>query len=1121
MATRQKVKKSSIDPLWYKEAILYELRVRSFYDANGDGIGDFAGLTEKLSYLQDLGVTALWLLPFYPSPMRDDGYDISDYCDVHADVGTLDDFKEFLDEAHNRGLRVITELILNHTSDQHPWFQRARKAQANSVERNFYVWSDTPEPYQEARIIFKDFERSNWTWDPIAKAYFWHRFFSHQPDLNFDNKAVKKAILKVVDFWLGLGVDGLRLDAVPYLYEREGTNCENLAETFAFLEELRRHVDQNFEDRMLLAEANQWPEDAVRYLEGGNKCHMAYHFPIMPRMFMALHMEDRFPITEILSQTPAIPDNCQWGMFLRNHDELTLEMVTDDERDYMYEAYAKDPHARINLGIRRRLAPLLNDNRRKIELLNMLLFSLPGTPIIYYGDEIGMGDNVHLGDRNGVRTPMQWSADRNAGFSRANTQRLFLPVIVDPEYQYESINVETQQGNLSSPLWWMKRLIALRKQSHAFGRGSFQILEPANHSVFAFIREYNEEKILVVANLSRYTQYVELDLLNYEGYVPIELFGRVHFPIISHAPFVLTPGPHTVFWFFLEHPQQTTQKKDVPTKLAEISINEGKLLWDEKDRRAFENIIVNYIQTRRWFGGKARKIKTANIVDIINWRSLDEPTALLIIDVNYNDGLTESYNLPVTYNLSESKSILDESQLNIIALIKSNKKKQQEEQASGRLIDATLSDEYCHSLLQLFERKNTLKTGTSKLYSHLTKWLRKEAPIKDEDYNYRLLTSEQSNTSIIYNERLILKLFRRSCVGRNPDLEISRFLTEECNFAHTPKVAGWIEYSDKNSKVRTLASLSEYIPNTRDAWSYAREEIKRYFERILPRCGIMPAPVFKGSIIDLINYEPLEIIYELLGVFAQSAGLLGRRTAELHLALSANTENEYFTPESYTAMYQRSVYQTMRNQMQQVIRQLKRNMMNLTEPVHSMAYHLIASEKVILNRFDEFKTRKIKALRIRNHGDYHLGQVLYTGKDFYVIDFEGEPMKPLSERLRKHSPIRDVASMIRSFYYAAAVNMMEELENGALTSVARGSIGAWAEVWAQYVTRAFLKSYVENAAGACFMPKDQTELLTLINVYIIEKALYEVSYELNNRPSWLRIPLSGIFSIIERKNNDQ
>src|SRR6516225_1212953 len=550
------------DALWFKDAIIYELHVKTFHDSNADGIGDFRGLIQKLDYLQELGVTAIWLLPFYPSPLRDDGYDIADYCDVNPNFGTLDDFRAFLAEAHKRGLRVITELVINHTSDQNPWFQKSRRATRGSPDREFYVWSDTPEKYSETRVIFKDFETSNWTWDPLAKAYYWHRFYSHQPDLNFDNPAVHEAVEKVCDYWLGMGVDGLRLDAVPYLYEREGTNCENLPETHAYLKRLRAHVDQKFPGRLLLAEANQWPEDAVAYFGNGDESHMNFHFPLMPRMFMALQMEDRFPIIDILEQTPPIPDNCQWAMFLRNHDELTLEMVTDEERDYMWRVYANDPHARINLGIRRRLAPLLANNRRKIELLNALLFSMPGTPIIYYGD------NIYLGDRNGCRTPMQWSPDRNAGFSHANPQQLHLPVIIDPEYHYEAINVENQQKNLSSLLWWMRRVIAMRKNFKAFSRGLIEFLYPENAKVLAFLRRYEDETVLGVVNLSRFSQFVELDLSKFAGHVPMEVFSRNLFRPIRKSRYVITLGPHAYYWFALHAPTDTrraSKKHVVPT----------------------------------------------------------------------------------------------------------------------------------------------------------------------------------------------------------------------------------------------------------------------------------------------------------------------------------------------------------------------------------------------------------------------------------------------------------------------------------------------------------------------------------------------------------------------------
>ena len=542
--------------LWYKDAIIYELHVRTFYDSDGDGIGDFAGLTAKLDYLRDLGVTAIWLLPFYPSPLRDDGYDIADYTGVHPDYGTLRDFKAFLAEAHRRGLRVIIELVLNHTSDTHEWFQRARHARPGSAARNFYVWSDTPQAYKEARVIFRDFESSNWTWDPVARAYYWHRFYSHQPDLNYRNPAVIQAVARVLDFWLRLGVDGVRLDAVPYLVEAEGTVSENLPETHDVLKRLRRHVDERFADRMLLAEANQWPEDAAAYFGEGDECHMAFHFPLMPRLFMGIRQENRFPIVDVLAQTPAIPEHCQWALFLRNHDELTLEMVTEEERLFMYRAYTRDPQARINLGIRRRLAPLMDNDRRRIELLNCLLLTLPGSPIIYYGDEIGMGDNVHLGDRNGVRTPMQWTADRNAGFSTADPTQLYLPVISDPVYSYQAVNVEAQERQPGSLLATMKHLIATRKRSPAFGRGDVEFLRPRNHSVLAYLRRHGDDTLLIVANLSGRSQPAELPLAPYEGCVPVEMLGGTRFPPIGRTPYFLSLGPYTFYWFALERAER-------------------------------------------------------------------------------------------------------------------------------------------------------------------------------------------------------------------------------------------------------------------------------------------------------------------------------------------------------------------------------------------------------------------------------------------------------------------------------------------------------------------------------------------------------------------------------------
>jgi maltose alpha-D-glucosyltransferase/alpha-amylase len=552
---------SANDPLWYKDAIIYQTHVKAFRDSNGDGFGDFPGLIQKLDYIQSLNVNTLWLLPFYPSPLRDDGYDIAEYESVHPQYGTLDDFQRLLDEAHARNIRVLTELVINHTSDQHAWFQRARTAPRGSPERNWYVWSDDPTKYKDARIIFTDTEVSNWTWDPVAEQFYWHRFFSHQPDLNFDNPEVLDAVIDVMRFWLRMGVDGMRLDAIPYLIERDGTNCENLPETHTVLRKIRAALDAEFENKLLLAEANQWPTDVIPYFGGGKECHMAFHFPLMPRMYMAIRKEDRSPIVEILAQTPPIPDVCQWAIFLRNHDELTLEMVTDEERDYMYREYATQARMRINVGIRRRLASLLDNGRRQIELMNALLLTMPGTPIIYYGDEIGMGDNVFLGDRNGVRTPMQWNGGWNSGFSDADQQALYFPLIMDPPYGYQGVNVAAQERTQTSLLRWMRRIVKVRTQHRAFGRGTFEMLLPENRAVLAYLRSYEGETILCVNNLSRFVQPARINLQRFIGMVPVEMIGNIRFPPITENPYLFALGPHNFYWFKLASAEEAPERR--------------------------------------------------------------------------------------------------------------------------------------------------------------------------------------------------------------------------------------------------------------------------------------------------------------------------------------------------------------------------------------------------------------------------------------------------------------------------------------------------------------------------------------------------------------------------------
>ena len=1062
------------DTTWYKDAVIYEVHVRAFNDSNGDGVGDFQGFSQKLDYLKDLGVTALWLLPFYPSPGRDDGYDIAGYTDVNPTYGHLSDVRRLVKEAHRRGLRVITELVCNHTSDQHPWFQRARRARPGSAARDFYVWSDTADKYKEARIIFKDFENSNWNWDPVANAYYWHRFYSHQPDLNYDNPQVLKAILKVLDFWLEMGIDGLRLDAVPYLFEREGTNCENLPETHAVLKQMRRHIDEKFPGRMLLAEANQWPEDAVTYFGDGDEAHMSFHFPLMPRMFMSIQMEDRFPIIDILAQTPAIADSAQWALFLRNHDELTLEMVTDEERDYMYRVYTQDPSARINLGIRRRLAPLLSNNRRRIELMNGLLFSLPGTPVLYYGDEIGMGDNIYLGDRNGVRTPMQWSGDRNAGFSRANRQRLYLPVIVDPEYHYETVNVETQLANPHSLLSWTRRLIELRKQHPAFGRGSLEFLHPENRKVLAFVRRYagsgptdQGETILVLANLSRFVQYADLDLSAFEGQQPIEMFGGGDFPPVGDKPYFLTLGPHAFYWFSMQPvrvPRGAVagESGDVPELQVTSAWNE---LLTGPSRRRLEVVLPSYLQTRRWFGGKARRLKSVVVDEIIPMPYEDSMAYLLTVRCEYTDGDPEVYSLPLTYSSgAAAEALLKNPAAGVLCRVGGLP-------APGVLHDALIDPEFAESLLEAMANRARYRGARATVVAHPAAGFARLRGPEGTRLDASLRSVEQSNNSVTFGERLIMKFYRRLEEGTNPDLEVSRFLTER-DFPSIPPVAGSFEYRFDSRRSGTLGIVQGYVPNQGDAWAYTLAQLDRYLAH--------PSA---------------------LAEYLQRAGLLGRRTAELHLALASDLDDPAFAPAPSTMLDQRSVYQSVRAQAMQAMALLR-------HPLHPAAQAdaalVLGMEGEFMGRLRALLQRPITATRIRTHGDYHLGQVLWTGGDFVIIDFEGEPARPLAERRLKRWPLRDVAGMLRSFDYAVHTSLRPRHRGDP----------ALGRTWLREVTGAYLAAYYETAGSASFLPADETGRKVLLDAFLLEKALYEVRYELNNRPNWVGIPLRGILSLM-------
>ncbi len=1079
-----------VDPLWYKDAIIYELHVKTFHDSNGDGIGDFRGLIDKLDYLQELGVTALWLLPFYPSPMRDDGYDIADYYDVNPNFGTLADFQAFLAAAHERGLKVITELVINHTSDHNPWFQKSRRAASGSPERNIYVWSDTPEKYKDARIIFKDFETSNWSWDPVAKAYYWHRFYSHQPDLNFENPAVHELVEKVLDFWLAMGVDGLRLDAVPYLYEREGTSCENLRETHDYLVKLRAHVDAHFEGRMLLAEANQWPEDAVAYFGKGDESHMNFHFPLMPRMFMSLQMEDRFPIIDILEQTPAIPENCQWAMFLRNHDELTLEMVTDEERDYMYRVYANDPHTRINLGIRRRLAPLLANNRRKIEMLNILLFSMPGTPVLYYGDEIGMGDNFYLGDRNGVRTPMQWSPDRNAGFSTANPQQLYLPITIDPEYHYEAINVENQQKNLSSLLWWTRRVIAMRKNFKAFSRGSIEFLYPENPKILAFLRRHEEETILVVVNLSRFSQAVEIDLSRFAGCTLTEVFSQNDFPVIKDSPYPVTLGPHAHYWFVLRSQPATAQaSREQMAPVLRMTPDLQGILKNGQHTYLERDVLPGFIRNCRWFGAKARTIRAVRIVETVPIAG-EGGAHFWFLEVSLNDGVPEIYALPVQISSGDQARVIAQTLPHCVIA-----------RFGGAdetiLHDATCEAVFREQLFRLIAEGRTLKGRLGELSGVPGEKLTGDSSVSSS----HLIAAEQSNSSMLFDNKYFLKLYRKLEGGMNPDVDITRFLTERGRFSHVPAFVGVLEYRRRESEPTVVCLLQTAVANEGDVWALTLDAVGRYYERVLGRKA------------DVQNESAATgpLLTELLGgIYPQKAKLLGQRTGELHLALASEVDDPAFAPESFNALSQRSVYQNMRASVRRSFSLLQKRLPDLPEPFRDEAEEILAEEHRILAQEQRILDQRSSATKIRIHGDYHLGQIVHTGKDFVILDFEGEPTRALGERKLKRSPLRDVAGMMRSFQYAA----YSALWQPAMRTEDIPFLEHWADIWYRQMGSVFLQNYLKTTRGASFIPQGEENFQVLLKAYLLDKAVYEVAYELNHRPDWVVIPIRGIKHIL-------
>jgi maltose alpha-D-glucosyltransferase/alpha-amylase len=1095
---------------WYRDALIYEVHVRAFADSNADGIGDIPGLRQRLPYLQDLGITCLWLLPFYPSPLRDDGYDIADYTSIHPIYGTLDDFKQLLDDAHSRNIRILTELVINHTSDQHPWFQRARRAAKGSPERDFYVWSDSDTKYAGTRIIFVDTEKSNWTFDPVAGQYFWHRFFSHQPDLNFDNPAVLEAVLDVMRFWLDMGVDALRLDAIPYLIEREGTINENLPETHEILRNIRRALDARYTDRVLLAEANQWPSDVRAYFGEGDECHMCFHFPLMPRIFMAIRQEERHPIVEIMNQTPELPEGGQWAIFLRNHDELTLEMVTDEERDYMYAQYATDPQMRLNLGIRRRLAPLMENARSRIELMNSLLFSMPGTPIIYYGDEIGMGDNVYLGDRNGVRTPMQWSSDRNAGFSRADPARLYFPVILDPVYGYEAINVEAQERTPASLLQWMKRMIALRRQNPVFGRGTIEFIRTDNRKVLTYVRRHEQHVVLCVANLARTVQPVWVPLAQFAGRTPVELLGQTEFPRISDQPYFLTLAPYGFYWFSLQETVVPVTARTAPPadEHAEWPVLFAGTVWDSLLDGSMRGLIdrqalLRFLQRQRWFGGKARTIGVMRIADWTTLRRGPHPAFLAVVDISYRDGGFEAYALPLAMATgAEADAIEAQHPQAIVARISGARK--------GLLFDGLFDDGTCQLLLASIEERRELTMRRGSVHATNLGLSAEDIPAEARLPIVRL-TAEQSNTSVKFGQRLVMKIFRRVEPGLNPDVEIGRFLNTR-SAARVPQLLGDIDYTRTGSRPASMFLLQRFVGNQGSAWDVTVEELGRFFERAIATQPPSPAGEDAARWVTSDAVDPPTHVIDAIRGYLATAQIIGRRTGELHLTLADSAESE-FAPEPLSRADLSRLAGDLRRHAIEQIRALRVVLPTLDGSRRGLAEDVLDLEPRLQQQFEQLDALVDGGQRIRIHGDYHLGQVLVTEGDVVIIDFEGEPARTLAERRAKASPLRDVAGMVRSFGYAAAVGL------GAATlhrAEDRERLAPWASYWEHWVSAVFLRAYRTAVGDAVFVPDSDDARALLLRTFQIDKALYELGYELNNRPEWVHVPLSGLLQLMSQ-----
>nr|WP_233271834.1 maltose alpha-D-glucosyltransferase [Paraburkholderia acidiphila] len=1088
----------SDDPLWYKDAIIYQVHVKSFFDSNNDGVGDFPGLLAKLDYIAGLGVTAIWLLPFYPSPRRDDGYDIADYRNVHPDYGQLADVRRFIQEAHARGMRVITELVINHTSDQHPWFQRARRAKPGTNHRNYYVWSDTDQKYQGTRIIFIDTEPSNWTHDPVAGAYYWHRFYSHQPDLNFDNPAVLREVLQVMRFWLDMGIDGLRLDAVPYLVEREGTNNENLPETHGILKRIRAAIDENYPNRMLLAEANQWPEDVQEYFGNEDECHMAFHFPLMPRLYMAIASEDRFPILDIMKQTPDLLPSCQWAIFLRNHDELTLEMVTDSERDYLWNTYASDRRARLNLGIRRRLAPLMERDRRRIELINSLLLSMPGTPVIYYGDELGMGDNIHLGDRDGVRTPMQWSSDRNGGFSRADPEQLVLPPLMGSLYGYDAINVEAQSRDPHSLLNWTRRMLATRRAKQAFGRGTIRFLRPANRKILAYLREMpGEAPILCVANLSRAPQAVELDLSEFAGMSPVEMTADSVFPAIGQLPYLLTFPPYGFLWFLLsagnQRPSWSQPTSEQLPEFVTVVLREGQAGATPENVRLLESeVLPSWLSRRRWFASKDKPLRAVRLAALTTIHGAG--FAFTEIEAELADGTSERYVLPIAITWGTEITTPLHIQLALSRVRRGR--------TVGYLTDAFSLPWFAYGVLRkLRERAAVPTVQQSTIRFEPTERL--DELNLGETPEVRWLAAEQSNSSLVIAETLVLKIVRRLMAGVHPEAEMSRYLTK-LGYANTAPLYGEVVRVDPAGVPHTLIIVQGFIDNQGNAWDWALDYLRRTIDELA-------LAMDDDTSVDQAHEE------EAVQGYCTVIGAIGKRLGELHAMLSRPSDDEAFSPVAATADDVRAWVadtKTMLNEALDIVAQhTGEDEPTLDEDARDLARSLIERREALVAKIDELVPDDTKAARIRIHGDFHLGQVLLSQGDAYLIDFEGEPARALEYRRAKTSPLRDVAGLLRSLSYAGAA-AQSTLENAPQQVVDRKR--ALFERFRGYAAEAFLSQYRAAVAEGPLTLVSASQEQALLDLFLIEKAAYEIRYEAANRPTWLALPVRGLAALTAR-----